>query len=198
MPSWKEMHEFAEEAARQVKESDFHPDVIIGLTRGGLVPARLFADLLHVKDVYTINVDHWGLTATMDGEAKLTQKLNVDITGKKVLVVDDITDTGQSIEIAKKHVGELGPSVVKTAALLNLKTSKFVPDFKGVEKEWAWFIFPWNYKEDLVNLIKEVVAEEEKNLEQIKKDLHINFELEVEEEEVGSMLEHIKYLDGVK
>ena len=48
VPSWKEMHEFAEEAARQVKESDFHPDAIIGLTRGGLVPARLFADLLHL------------------------------------------------------------------------------------------------------------------------------------------------------
>ena len=198
VPSWKDMHEMAEGAAEQIKKSAFHPDIIIGLSRGGLVPARLFADLLHVKEVYTINVDHWGLTATMDGSAKLTQKLNVDISGKKVLVVDDITDTGQSIDLAKKHVEELKPGEVKTAALMNLKTSKFVPDYYGIEREWAWYIFPWNYKEDLVNLIKEVVKEEKKNREEIKKELHVNFELEVGEEEVDSILEHIEYLDGVK
>ena len=74
------MHDFAKKTADRIKESDFHPDVIIGLSRGGLVPARMFCDFLHLKDCFTIKVDHWCLTATRDGKAMLTHKLDMDWT----------------------------------------------------------------------------------------------------------------------
>lgn len=198
MMTWQEMHSFAKETANNIKKSGFHPDIIIGLSRGGLVPARLFCDFLHIKDCFTIKVDHWGLTAAKDGQAKLTQKLNVDLTGKKVLIVDDITDTGQSMELAKKHIEELYPKEIKTATLIHLNNSKYVPDFFGYKRDWAWIIFPWNNREDLVNLIKKIIAEETKAVSEIKANLNVNFGIDLEEIEIQELLEHIRYLEEIK
>ena len=192
------MHDFAKKTADRIKESDFHPDVIIGLSRGGLVPARMFCDFLHLKDCFTIKVNHWGLTATKDGKAKLTHKLDMDLTGKSVLIVDDITDTGQSMKLAKKHIEELNPSMIKTATLVHLDQSEYVPDFYGHEREWAWIVFPWNHREDLVNLIGKIIGKEEKAVDKIKQELKTNFNLDIDTPEVEEVLGHIRYLDSVK
>ena len=198
VPSWQEMHNFAKKTSDNIKQSDFHPDMIIGLSRGGLVPARLFCDFLHIKNCLAIKVDHWGLTATKDGKAELTHKLDLDLSGKKVLIVDDITDTGQSMELAKEHITTLNPADVKTATLIHLNNSKYTPDFYGHNQDWAWIIFPWNYREDLVNLIQKVTKSEEKVVNDIKNDLKLNFKLDVDENEIEEILEHIKYLGEVQ
>jgi hypoxanthine phosphoribosyltransferase len=196
--TWQELHDYAKQTADRIKGSDFHPDIIIGLSRGGLVPARLFCDFLHVKNCFTIKVDHWGLTATKDGKARLTHKLDMDLTGKKVLIVDDITDTGQSMELAKKHIEELNPSEIKTATLVHLNNSKYTPDFYGHERPWAWIVFPWNHREDMVNLINKILGEEEKAIDKIKEELKMNFNLDLESPEIEEVLVHIRYLDSVK
>ncbi len=195
IPEWHEISQIAKNTCDVIKKSDFHPDIIIALSRGGLVPARLFCDFLHIKNCLSIKIDHWGLTATKDGEAKLTQGLNTDLSGKKVLVVDDITDTGQSMELAKKHLDELNPKEIKTATLFHLIGSKYIPDFFGTEREWTWIIFPWNYREDMVNIIKKITTTEEKNLDQIKDELKTNFNIDSEIEEIKEIIEHISYLD---
>ena len=87
-PSWETMQHYAKLSSDKIKESGFRPDVIIALARGGLVPARLFCDFLVMKKCYSIKVDHWGITAAKDSQAKLSQSLDVDITGKKVLDQD--------------------------------------------------------------------------------------------------------------
>jgi len=196
--TWQELHDYAKQTAEKIKKSGFHPDIIIGLSRGGLVPARLFCDFLHVKNCFTIKVDHWGLTATKDGNAKLTHKLDMDLTGKKVLIADDITDTGQSMELAKKHIEELNPAEIKTATLIHLKHSAYIPDYYGHERDWAWIVFPWNQREDMVNLINKILGKEEKAIDKIKEELKINFNLDIDIPEIEEILAHIRYLDSVK
>ena len=49
--SWDEIYKIAKSTADKIKESGFHPDIIIAIARGGLVPARLLSDFLHVKDL---------------------------------------------------------------------------------------------------------------------------------------------------
>ena len=196
--TWQEMHDYAKQTAEKIKESDFHQDVIIGLSRGGLVPARLFCDFLHVKNCFTIKVDHWGLTATKDGKAQLTHKLDMDLTGKRILIVDDITDTGQSLELAKKHIEELNPAEIKTATLIHIDHSKYIPDFYGHERDWAWVVFPWNHREDMVNLIGKILGEEEKAVEKIKEEFKTNFNIDLDTPEIEEVLRHIRYLDSVK
>ena len=198
VPSWHEIYHIAKETVDKIKKSGFHPDLIVALSRGGLVPGRLFCDLLHIKTCLTMKVDHWGITATKDGKAVISHGLNADLSGARVLVVDDITDTGQSMILGKEHVAGLNPAVVKTATLIHLKNSKYVPDFFGVEREWAWIIFPWNYREDLVNLIKKITDSGRGNsVKEIRMDLKEMFDVETGEGEIREIMEHIEYLERV-
>jgi len=193
LPTWNEIQDVAKKTCNAIKESDFHPDVIIAIARGGLVPGRLFCDFLHIKNCYSIKVDHWGLTATKDGEAKLTHTLNLDLEGKRVLVVDDITDTGQSMDLAKKHISGLNPGEIKTSTLFHLTGSKYTPDFFGKEREWAWIVFPWNFTEDMVNIIRKIGKD--KSLEEIKNQLQENYAVSLGSEQLQEFLNHIDYLD---
>ena len=196
--SWDEIYKIAKSTADKIKESGFHPDIIVAIARGGLVPARLLSDFLHVKDLISLKADHWGVTAAKDGQARISYGINSDLRGKKVLVVDDITDTGQSMMLSVEHVNALNPQEVRTAALYHLVDSKFKPDFYGYERDWAWIIFPWNYREDLVNLINKVANKEEregKSHDEIKADLKSYFNIETEISELKELMEHISYLE---
>jgi len=154
--SWKHIESWVSQIMKKMEKNVYKPDVIIGLSRGGLVPARIISDYLQLKDLYAIKTEHWGITATPDGQARITQGLPINIEGKKVLLVDDITDTGQSLSVAFEYVKNFNPDELKTATLLHITRSKFIPDFYAEEvpeEEWTWFIFPWNVYEDLTTII---------------------------------------------
>jgi uncharacterized protein len=196
-PSWIEMVEYSRQTTSLIKKSGFKPDIIIALSRGGLVPARIFCDFLHIKNCYSIKIDHWGLTATKDGKARINHGLDMDLSGKNVLIVDDITDTGESLELAKTHIENLDPMSLKTATLIHLSNSKYTPDYFGIQREWAWIIFPWNYQEDLVNLTKKMLAE---NKDLSVDQIHTNFKemhsINVSANDVENTLQQIKYIDS--
>ena len=97
---------YAYQTALKIRESEWRPEAIIGIARGGWVHARIQCDLLGVKNLFSVKVDHWGVTATKDGKAKLSCPLVGDVEGMKVLVVDDITDTGESLTTAVEHIME--------------------------------------------------------------------------------------------
>lgn len=193
-PSWETMQHYAKLASDKIKDAGFKPDVIIALARGGLVPARMFCDFLVLKKCYSIKVDHWGITAAVDGKAKLSQALDVDIAGKKVLVVDDITDTGESMRISVEYLQSLNPVEVKTATLIHLNNSKFEPDFYGREQEWAWIIFPWNYMEDLVNLVGKATVDVGNDVDKVKVALKENCNIDIPVEDVLETFKLIEYL----
>ncbi len=194
---WDEISRIVAKASESIKNSDFYPDVIVGISRGGLVPSRLFCDHLHVKSCFSLKVDHWGLTATKDGAAKLTHPLNKDLSGLRVLLVDDITDTGQSIQVAKDHLMASNPREVRTVTLYNLAGSKFKPDFYGEEREWSWMIFPWNFMEDLVNIVKKMKCESNLSVNLIMKDLKSNYNIDLGRHGIRNILKHIDYLATV-
>jgi len=153
--TWSEVDHWADTVAGKVLASGKLPEVIVGLTRGGWVPARLLGDRLRVPRLVSLRVQHWGVTATRDGEARLTEGLSGSIDGAAVLVVDDITDTGESLHLASEHVRAAGPRAVESAALVHIAHSKFVPSYFGEEiprDGWVWIVFPWNYWEDLATL----------------------------------------------
>lgn len=138
----------------------YDPDVIVGMARGGLVPARLLSDYLWIKDLFVVKTEHWGITATLDGTARLKADQSLDVSGRRVIVVDDITDTGGSMKLAHDFVHGLKPAEVKTATMLHIDSSKFVPDFFSLEvpkEDWTWFIWPWNVHEDVLNLVGKVL-----------------------------------------
>jgi hypoxanthine phosphoribosyltransferase len=190
--SWKEITEWTKNVVQKMKDSGFNPNVVIALIRGGLVPARLICDHLHQKNLYAVKVEHWGITAQTDMQAKLVQGLDLDLSGKKILVVDDITDTGESMRLATEHLKEKGPSEMRSATLLHIAHSKFEPDFFDVfvpEDEWTWFIFPWNFHEDLRTLCGKTLTVP-KSIEEIRASLKKQFEIIVDKDTIeGAMIE---------
>ena len=200
--SWEEIERWAEIIVEKIGELKF--DCVISVIRGGLVPARVVADYLNIKDIFTLKTEHWGITATQDGKAVVTYPIVKDLTGRSVLVVDDIADTGQSIRLAIEATKQKNPKVVKTATFLHIRKSEIVPDYYAeeiTEDNWKWFIFPWNKKEDFRNLILNCVNGPSTNTEIIsclekKNDLFISRR---EYDETVSWLEHnnkIKTNDG--
>jgi hypoxanthine phosphoribosyltransferase len=153
---WPEVEAWVEAIVHKMRQDAFRPEIVIGMSRGGIVPSRLLCDHLVIKNLFTVKTEHWGLTATPDGKARLSQALQADVRGKAVLIVDDITDTGQSLTVAREHVVALHPGTLRTSTLLHITHSLITPDYfaKKVEKdEWTWFIFPWNVREDLRNIV---------------------------------------------
>lgn len=152
LTTWADAERWADAVAEQVRVVDRLPETIVGLTRGGWVPARMLADRLGVRRLVAVRAQHWGVTATRDGKAELTEPLTASVEGQTVLVADDITDTGESLRLARAHVAERGPKRLETATFLHIGTSTVRPDYVGEEipkDRWVWVVFPWNYWEDL-------------------------------------------------
>lgn len=192
LPSWDELYEAIREIVRKIKKDGFRPDLVIALSRGGFVPARLICDMMIVKDLVSIKIDHWGITATKDGKAHLRYPLKADLSGKNVLIVDDITDTGESMRIAKEFAEKLNPREIKTAAIFHIKTSKFVPDYYGREIDWVWVMWPWNYVEDMCNILPKVLDASGKcSVGEIKQHLLEKFKIDLSEEKITEILNEL-------
>lgn len=195
---WNYFYKLAKEVANQINSSGFKPDIIVGLARGGWVLARVLCDFVGVKDLVSLKVEHWGVTATPDGKAKLKHLINVDLTDKKVLVVDDITDTGESMRVTIDYLKTLNPSEIRTASLQHLTCAKFKADYVGEELPWRWVIFPWNFTEDMCTLIPKackrlkVEVDGDVDIAEIKNEMKEMYTIDVSEETVADIRKEIQ------
>ncbi|MEM3555376.1 MAG: phosphoribosyltransferase [Candidatus Micrarchaeia archaeon] len=133
-----EVEKMCDRLAEKVKEK-FKPDCIVGVGRGGWVPAVYLSDRLGVKKLYGVKVDFY------EGERRgrkpvVSQKLPINKIKGKVLVVDDVADTGETLIVVKKMLENA--KEVKTATLHYKPHSKVKPDF-FVQKTKRWIIYPY-------------------------------------------------------
>ncbi|NLV13817.1 phosphoribosyltransferase [Haloarcula argentinensis] len=151
---WEYIYGLCRDVADDVKAAEFEPDVVVALARGGWFGGRCLCDFLGLDDLASLKVEHYVGTAAKGEEAQVKYPLaDGAVEGKDVLVVDDIADTGQSIETAAECVRDRNPSSVRTATLQLLQTSDHEPEFVGERlDEWTWVVYPWNFVEDMVEL----------------------------------------------
>lgn len=197
--SWEAVYDLSRQLSGKLVEAGYVPDIVIGLARGGWVPARNLCDFMGVKDLVSLKTEHWGITATPDGEAVLKYPFKIDLKGKKVLIVDDITDTGKSMQLSVDYIGGLEPGELKTATLHHIKGCEFNPDFSAEEIGWRWMLYPWCFTEDLINLAKNLMEEEEKmHLEAVKKGLEDTYEIDVSLGELEKILKEMERRDVIE
>jgi hypoxanthine phosphoribosyltransferase len=156
---WEYIYGLCRDVADDVKAAEFEPDVVVALARGGWFGGRCLCDFLGLDDLASLKVEHYVGTAAKGEEAQVKYPLaDGAVEGKDVLVVDDIADTGQSIETAAECVRDRNPSSVRTATLQLLQTSDHQPEFVGERlDEWTWVVYPWNFVEDMVELVAGVM-----------------------------------------
>ncbi len=163
--SWDDIVEWSRGLARKIKDSGYKPDVIVAIARGGFVPARLLCDFLNVENLLSIQSQHWTEAAKVADRAIIKFPYKVELTGMKVLIVDDIVDTGESLILARDYIiKEWKPEEVRIAALQWISpVAKLRPDYYFIEvKEWIWFQYPWTRLEDTYQFIKRMLSEEGK------------------------------------
>ena len=152
--SWDHFYQLSRELIQRLNDASFQPDIIVAISRGGCIPARILCDYLDVLDLDVIKIEHYhGIHKQKT--ATLRYPLSADITGKRVLLVDDVSDTGDSFELGTKHLLSKGaPLELKTAALHHKTVSSYTPDFYAERVEqWRWIIYPWAVIEDLRSML---------------------------------------------
>jgi len=160
---WEYIYGRCRAVSEQVRAADFDPDVVVALARGGWFAGRCVCDFLGLDDLTSLKMEHYVGAAETSEEATVRYPLSEDaVAGKDVLLVDDIADTGESMRRAAEHVAEHDVGEVRTATLQLLDTSEFEPDFVGERlAEWTWVVYPWNFIEDMVELVGDAMAEAE-------------------------------------
>ena len=153
VPTWNKIYAMLLSQAEKIRKSGFKPNIIVGITRGGWIPARILPALLEIPDLATVRVEFYlGVAETLT-EPALTQGVSAGVSGKKALVVDDVSDTGKSLQLAKEHLLRQGAAEVRIATLYYKPFSVAKPDY--YEKETRrWVVFPWEMKETVRKIVE--------------------------------------------
>ncbi len=127
--------EFDEETRRLARMITSTPDIVVGITRGGVIPATLISKVLGVKDMFVLKLER-------GPQPRISAYALSNITGKKVLLVEDMIETGRGLIAGKKYLEDKG-AFVETACLYTMSISEFVPDY-SLRKIDRIAEFPWN------------------------------------------------------
>ncbi len=127
----------------------------MAIARGGYMPARILADFFGVMELATFRIEHYRRTQKR-AVTRVTDPLTVDVTGRRVLLVDDVSDSGDTFEAAIHHINERStPAELRTAAIHHKIVSLYTPDFFAARvKTWRWIIYPWALMEDLTGFVE--------------------------------------------
>jgi len=152
-PTWNQIYAMLLRQAKKIRQSRFKPDIIVGVTRGGWIPARVLSDLLEISSLATVGVEFYLGVAETRKEPVLTQSVSASVTGKKVLLVDDVVDSGKSMQLVREHVLQQGAREVRIAIVYAKPFSVTKPDYykKGTR---SWVVFPWDTKETVRKIVE--------------------------------------------
>lgn len=149
--SWDDIQKLSEEVAEKIRGSGFRPDVIIAVSRGGFDPARILCDQLGIQRLASVQIEYYTGVKQTGHTPQIVYPLNADVPGLKVLVVDDVSDTGTSLKAAIEHVEERGASEVRVATLHMKPWTTFRPDYCANEVD-AWIVYPWEPMESMASI----------------------------------------------
>lgn len=155
--SWVQFCALARQLSQLIQTSGYEPDMIVAIGRGGYMPARLLSDSLDIYNLTGFKIEHYR-AGKKEPQAQVRYPLSAQVTGLKLLLVDDVSDGGDTFEVAMSHLHECGsPAQIKSAVLHHKTVSSYVPDFCAAQvTEWRWLIYPWAIHEDVSSFIREL------------------------------------------
>ncbi len=140
--SWGDIMEMCRDLAIAVSE-DFDPDMIVGIAKGGVIPAAILASILR-KDFYPIRISRRHRDIVVKDKPDLLVPLTEEVSGKRVLIVDEISLTGETLRMARREAEKLGARKVRTLTLY-VHSDSYRPNYYALESD-ALLIQPWDYE----------------------------------------------------
>jgi hypoxanthine phosphoribosyltransferase len=165
--TWPEYHLLAQKLAAAIMNHSEKFDEIVAVARGGLTLGHLLSDLLQLP-VSTFAIQSYTDIQTQ-GTMKITQELGKSIAGKRVLLVDDVSDSGKTFKRATEYIRSCKPAELTTVAMFFKPHSIFRPDYY-VKQSNKWIIFPYEPTE-MIKLITEKMVQEGKSKAEIQEFL---------------------------
>ncbi|MFC7404011.1 phosphoribosyltransferase [Georgenia alba] len=157
---WEQFGGFSRELARDIVASGWMPDLVIAVARGGLLPAGALAYALGVKAMGTLNVEFYtGVGETLPEPVVLPPLMDTsELPGHKVLVVDDVADSGKTLALVMDMIRAKGlpvdadrdgtvessaPVDARSAVIYAKSASIIDPDYVWRHTD-RWINFPWS------------------------------------------------------
>ena len=141
------------ELATTVADSGFRPDIVLAIARGGLTVAGALAYALAVKNCFAMNVElYTGVDSRLDVPVVLPPTLDIlDITGLRVLIADDVADTGKTLDLVSTFIAE-HVAEARSAVLYRKPWSIVEPDYVWRHTD-RWINFPWSTEPPVVDAV---------------------------------------------
>lgn len=151
-PTYDQMGKLNFRLTKQIIESGQSFDRIIALARGAWTWATDLGGGLEIPEFSSIRYKSYtGIGES--GKPRLVQPLTDSIYGEKILLFDEVIDSGKTIIEAKNYLGTMGPASIETAALCYKPRSEVKPDFYAFESN-AWVVFPHEIREFVQDSVK--------------------------------------------
>lgn len=178
--SLQEAYSASHRLALNIMKSSESFDIVIAVARGGMFPARLMCDFLNIGRLASMQIKHYESGAEILKNTEIIDPVTIDISGRKVLIVDDVNDTGETLIEAVNHVQSLKPALLKTAVLHEKKNTVFEADF-SIERldEWKWLVYEWAATEDILSFLKNDGMLQQ-NIETVRDHLAKKYDLFIE------------------
>ena len=155
--SWQAFGDASRELAKVIAADRFEPDLILSIARGGLFLAASLGYALAVKNLHVMNVEFYdGVGTTLDMPVMLPPVPSaVDFSEKKVLIADDVADSGRTMQLVhafiKDHVDD-----VRTAVIYEKPQSLIKCDYVWKRTD-RWINFPWSCQDPVVQRAGQVL-----------------------------------------
>jgi uncharacterized protein len=165
--SWDDLHNLIFDLSQKIQKEEHQFDLIVAIARGGLSISHILSDFLKLP------ITSFTISSYLDLQQKKAPEISFHIGNKlhnkRILLVDDVSDSGKTFIRGIEYLKELGAEDVKTAAIFTKPWTEFIPDFYDKETD-AWVIFPFEMRETVTSLSKKFKSEG-KTIEEIKLEL---------------------------
>lgn len=148
--TWDLFGSASRELAQQIADDGFRPDLILSIARGGLFVAGSLGYALDVKNLHVTNVEFYtGVDERLDMPVMLPPVPQpVDLSGARVLIADDVADTGATLRLVKDFCAELVAEV--RCAVVYEKPRTTVQCEYVWRRTDLWINFPWSVEPPVV------------------------------------------------
>jgi uncharacterized protein len=146
--SYQDIHNLCIKLGNKISQ-DFKPDYILAISGGGLIPGRIIRNILK-KPVISVTVSYYDSNDIIQSEPNIIQWIDSKIIeNKKILIIDEIDDTGRTLaylinKLQESNISELGIGVLHN----KLKKKEYELDkikyFSGLEIPDKWVVYPWD------------------------------------------------------
>ena len=142
--SWDGFGEACRDLSRRIVADGFVPEVVVAIARGGLLPAGAIAYGLGVKNCGAINVEFYtGIGTVLDAPEVLPPELDMAyLAERRVLLVDDVADSGRALALAVDLLATQGADV-RSVTIYTKPSTVIQPDYAWKDTA-LWIDFPWS------------------------------------------------------